>query len=1211
MGYDDRRYYDDEAPRRRGADDDLPRSGQPSRPRNSRPRDDGYGAPPSRSRDDAYSDGYGRQSSRPSRARDDAGSSTRRRDDDAGRSTRRRDDEYGSRAPSDRRASRRDEYDASSSGSRDGGSRSGARDFARRMRDRMTGAYEAFSREVRSLGRRDNRSRQDDYDRSRDEYAARGSRRDDGYARRDDDADRRPPTRNQEWIDDPADDASRAISRTPSRAASKDAAGRSAALATAAAKSARSRSLALQMINRRRKLRVGKVSPGARALTSTVLALLAVLIIVGGGLGVGYAYAKDAQYATVIAALGESRDLQSSRIYDRHGQLLYQTFGQQNSTRDYLDFCDIPPLMQQATIDTEDHTFWSNSGVDINSIFRALSADVLHNAGTGTQGGSTITQQLVKLAVLRDASQNVLRKVDEAILAMNLTQHYSKQNIITMYLNIVPYGFIYEGIEAAAENYFHLQPIKLTDKAASANPVIRDQVSSFVKYYTQCMHDQGLPLPKTITMSGAWQLQPWQATLLAGVPNNPNVYNPWAAPQLALNRQYGGVLVSMHNYGDDQDLYQYNADGSKTLLNKDQMSAYTAQMLNEKDPVCEKAHKPNCPPANIWPNKYQGPNGTGTAQKLAPYFVDYVINQISQVYPGGEEAFATAGLNVYTTLDYGTPVSNAQLSRIYIDPSSGKLMAHNYDPKKEGNWLDGVGLEQYAEYVVKRNITQDFPDSWYCTLTGLSHVDYSQPYDGNPADNPFSDNQPSCWETPLNNPYTNVNDGALTAIDPRNGDILAMVGGVDYNGTGNTTVDGGQNNVVTSPFRSMGSSFKPIVYATAIEMGWNPGTIIYDQPTCFPTASSAEAQPYDAVLCPGHYLPHNDENWHWIGPQPLHELLSNSLNTPAEETLSFVGMRTNADTLNMSPLIPMAERLGITSLKASAMGYSTAIGTQAVPLLQLTSAYGTFANHGYRYPPRAILSIVRADGVVRMAYQAQPQDGYQAISAQAAFMVTSMLDDNTSRVADFGPDNPLHFYGRDVAAKTGTSDAEKDIVTMGYTPWLAMGVWSGNADSSSMDHIIGIAGAGYIFHDVMAYAIARYDMPGQLPSRFAPARSGGYFPVPSGVHLAALNCHTGLAPYKGMNPLDPKKQCDPTDQDRVPLQMTPEFWSGCAALKTQYPPYNPNEYYHCGDGEWGPKLAPKITDSWEPTDWGHLKHNVMYPGLDIAWVMDGQDPTVP
>jgi len=402
----------------------------------------------------------------------------------------------------------------------------------------------------------------------------------------------------------------------------------------------------------------------------------------------------------------------------------------------------------------------------------------------------------------------------------------------------------------------------------------------------------------------------------------------------------------------------------------------------------------------------------------------------------------------------------------------------------------------------------------------------------------------------------------------------------------------------------MGSSFKPVVYATALQMGWTPGTVIRDQPTCFPAAGSTEARAADGYLCPGNYVPHNDEYWTWAGPQPIKYLLGNSLNTPAELALSYVGLR--ADPNNPSPLIAMAQRLGITTLKSNDVGPSTAIGTQPVPLIQLTSAYGTFANQGYRVPYRAILSIVRADGKVIQPYVANPP-GYQAISKEAAFMITSILDDNNARVADFGPNNPLHFWGRDVAAKTGTSDAERDIVTMGYTPWLALGVWVGNADAESAQNIIGIAGAGYIFHDVMSFAINRLHMPGTLPSRFSTEEPGGYFPVPDDMHLAILNCNTGLAPWKGMNVMDPKSFCDPYTKDRVPLQLTTEFAVCDTAHPGKVPPFNPNEAWNC----WGDKGKNEAADRWLPTGWGHINQGVNVPGQDIAWLINGQDPLVP
>jgi membrane peptidoglycan carboxypeptidase len=1034
------------------------------------------------------------------------------------------------------------------------------------MRDRLTGAYEALSREVRSLGRRD------------DGRNATPSR-----ARRD-----APP--NREW-DDSYDDFGTPVSRAPRSGAGNT------PPAPVAAKNAHSRSLAMRLIDRRKRLRAGQANPALRALGTTVIVVLALIIVVGGGLGTGYAYALQQQYAAQIARLGLSREFQTSRIYDRHGQLLYQTISANNGTRDYLDYCDIPELIQRATIDTEDHNFYSNNGVDLNGILRAALADATHSGNL--QGASTITQQLVKLSLFSDNSykQNLSDKAKQAILALSVNDHYTKQDILTMYLNIVPYGYNYEGVEAAAENYFHLRPTPV-DPNHPANQIQKN----FLAAYLPCLKDRGETVPKQITMSGAYQLQPWQAILLAGVPNNPNTYNPYANPLGAVARQTQ-VLATMVNYGDGQYLQEWDSNGNVTKQDDAAtMNAYTQAMLTAQDPKTKL-------PLNIYPNAYQG-SATTSSVKLAPFFVDWVIQQLSQYFPDGAEGFATAGWNVYTTLDYGDPtITTAQLASISIK-SDGTL---GTSLPNTGDWLSRVGLEQYSEYIVNRNITQDFPDYWYCGLAPLSHPDYSKapPTQGS-ADNPFATGQNSCFETPLDSPYTNVNDAALTAIDPHTGDVLAMVGGVNYNSTG--VEAGGQNNVAISKNRSMGSSFKPIVYATAMQMGWYPGTIVRDQPTCFPYAGNSEAHPADGVLCPGGYLPHNDEYWTWGGPEPLHVLLGNSLNTPAEMTLSYVGLRADTTGNNISPLIPMAQRMGITTLSPGAIGPSTAIGTQAVPLIELTSAYGTLADQGYHVPYRALLTITYADGTpiqdknghTLFAYNPHPS-GYQAISSQAAFMVTSMLDDNNNRLADFGADNPLHFFGRDVAAKTGTSDGEKDIVTMGYTPWLSLGVWSGNADSEAMQNIIGIAGAGYIFHDVMAFAINRLHMPGQLPSRFATQSPDGYFPVPTGMHRAILNCNTGLAPWKGLDVTNPKTFCDPAANDQVPPALTPEFLIPNCGPANKLPPINPNEAYNCG----GNPTANKTFDSWEKMGWGNESSRITVPGQDISWMIDGQDPTVP
>src|SRR5262249_5964697 len=163
---------------------------------------------------------------------------------------------------------------------------------------------------------------------------------------------------------------------------------------------------------------------------------------------------------------------------------------------------------------------------------------------------------------------------------------------------------------------------------------------------------------------------------------------------------------------------------------------------------------------------------------------------------------------------------------------------------------------------------------------------------------------------------------------------------------------------------------------------------------------------------------------------------------------------------------------------AKDFGPTTALGAQDTRLIDLTSVFGTFANGGRRTPYRSILMIKDADGNViyptpTMKQPDKAPPSYQVCSPQVAYKITSILTDNDARAADFGTENPLffpEFPGIDIAAKTGTASGKNgpsDIVTMGYTPYLALGVWVGNSDGSDMNAgIIGVTGAGYVFHDV-------------------------------------------------------------------------------------------------------------------------------------------------
>jgi len=266
-----------------------------------------------------------------------------------------------------------------------------------------------------------------------------------------------------------------------------------------------------------------------------------------------------------------------------------------------------------------------------------------------------------------------------------------------------------------------------------------------------------------------------------------------------------------------------------------------------------------------------------------------------------------------------------------------------------------------------------------------------------------------------------ASNASLVAIDPKTGDILAMVGSIDYF---NEDIDGNVN--VSIRHRSPGSSVKPFIYAAAWRKGFTPETILVDAETDFGQG----------------YKPRN-YNLSQNGPVTMRQALANSLNIPAVETLYLVGVK-EATTL--------AQRMGLTTLnQPDRYGLSLVLGGGEVRLVDEVSAYGTFANDGVRLPHRAVLKIENKQEVIFDAAQT-PVRGEQVLEAQTARVVTSVLSDNNARGLVFGTNTPLQLGSRPVAAKTGTTQEFRDGWTMGYTPSLAAGVWVGNNDNSPMNN---------------------------------------------------------------------------------------------------------------------------------------------------------------
>jgi penicillin-binding protein 1C len=319
------------------------------------------------------------------------------------------------------------------------------------------------------------------------------------------------------------------------------------------------------------------------------------------------------------------------------------------------------------------------------------------------------------------------------------------------------------------------------------------------------------------------------------------------------------------------------------------------------------------------------------------------------------------------------------------------------------------------------------------------------------------------------------NNAAVVMLHPANGGILAMVGSIDFD---NQEIHG-QVNMAVEP-RQPGSSIKPVLYAAAFDRGWSPASVIWDQPVSYRLAGRLR------------YVPTNITH-RYYGPLRLRMALSNSLNVPAVKLLAQVGVPAMLET---------AQKLGIRAWRkpAKAYGLSLAVGGYEVPLLELTHAFATIAHEGV-YTPLHPITLLE-DGTGKVVYRADPAgEQRQAISPVAAYQLASVLSDARARNMMFRRPSPLDT-SQITAVKTGTTDGWRDNLTVGFTRYLAVGVWTGNSDSRPMEKAIGLYTAGPIWHDVMEAVWANpalFDALGYtratLPQGFSPPPDAVTIPV--------------------------------------------------------------------------------------------------------------------
>lgn len=338
----------------------------------------------------------------------------------------------------------------------------------------------------------------------------------------------------------------------------------------------------------------------------------------------------------------------------------------------------------------------------------------------------------------------------------------------------------------------------------------------------------------------------------------------------------------------------------------------------------------------------------------------------------------------------------------------------------------------------------------------------------------------------------NVGNGALVAINPKNGHIMAMVGSKDYfaesepkdcisgiTGDNSCTFEPALNVALAN--RQPGSSIKPLTYVTMLENGYTAAYPFLDVPTTF-IGDETNQKAYNPVNYDGIYR----------GVISFRKALANSLNVTAVKALKIVGV---------DSMIQTAENLGISTFKdRSRFGLALTLGGGETKLVEMTGAFAAFGNQGEFHQPVAILEI--KDSHNQTIYKWREQKGRQAVTQESAFIISDILSDDGARSAVFGTGSMLNIPGHKVAVKTGTTDDKRDNYAMGYTPSIAVGVWVGNNNNERMNPAVasGLTGASPIWNTfIKAYLKDKKNEP---------------FPVPKKVKKIEVDSLTGMLPYK-------------------------------------------------------------------------------------------------
>ena len=703
-------------------------------------------------------------------------------------------------------------------------------------------------------------------------------------------------------------------------------------------------------------------------------------------LGLLGTYAYFSRNLPPVSVLRDYRPPETTRVYDRHGAVIGEIFSER---RTVIPMSEVPRHVVLSVLAAEDADFYEHEGLDYAGIVRAVVRDVA--AGRAKQGGSTITQQVVKLMLLTP-ERTLSRKLRELILARRLERELTKDEILHLYLNNVNFGHGRYGIEEATQYYFGRSASELTLA---------------------------------------------EAALLAGIPQAPARLSPRTNPEAAKRRQ-AYVLDQLE---DKRDVYWDD-------LPEERIEAARSEDVKLVD----------------------RPDGGGSAPEVL------AIARTELRATAGDEALQRGGYKIHTTIDLGLQqAARGALQRglSAIDKRQGYRGAYPRGRRAPKASTPTKSLRMGRTYVAKvagANDEQGYIELDVAGHDALLRMRDIRRYNPKKVEAsafaksgdlfPVSITQLPEGDDPAIARLERGPEGAVVVIDPRSRDVLALVGGY--------RAKSGFNRA-TQAIRQPGSTFKPIVYARAIQSRrFTPASLVVDAPAV-----------YDE------WKPRNYEQWNYRGAVRLREALAKSINMVAVRVIEDLGVHDVAE---------FARQLGFTTKLQEDM--ALALGASGVKPIELTNAYATLAGGGRWAPTRVIDRIIGPDGTpVRMPRNEPARD---VMSPAEAYVMTSML----RSVVTEGTGSPAQRLDQPVGGKTGTSNQARDAWFVGYSPSAVAGVWVGFDDQRPLGRREnGTRTALPIWIDVMQDAdrSARQDA----------------FAMPSGLLITRIDPHSGLLAYDG------------------------------------------------------------------------------------------------